>query len=233
MGREHPLRQACRLHLTTLARTINQPVQKVKENNVEQPDLPCPARQRPVAQAVLLYQGGLLSAVGRGCVDCRTAFLCGGCRTADHLSRLGCNRERYRCRKERWSCRQPEPSDQRRSELGYDDSRDPGVDNEHELGSRRFRSMGDFFGAVAAWNCRTALENEWRSVGDDFERWPILFGRRTLHLSSANAAGTFYLNGCGLRWRRGILLSGFGNLAVDRPVASQYATHLVSATSRQ
>ena len=233
MGGEHPLGQAFRLHLTTLARTIKQQVQKVKENDVEQPDLPCRARQRPVAQAVLLYQSGLLIAVGRDCVDGRTTFLCGGCRSADHLPRLGCSRQRYRCREERRSCRQPEPSDQRRRELGYDDSRDPGADNEHELGSRRFRSMGDLFRPVAAWNCRAALENEWRSVGDDFERSPILCGRCSLHLSGAKASGAFYRHGCGLRWRRRILLPGFGNLADDRPVASQYASHLISATSRQ
>lgn len=106
---EHPLRQACRLHLTTLARTINQPVQKVEENNVEQPVLPCPARQRPVAQAILLYRAAfsvlwVIAALTAG----QHSFAAAAALRSSIP--LGCNRERYRCRKERWSCRQPEPN---------------------------------------------------------------------------------------------------------------------------
>lgn len=78
-------------------------------------------------------------------------------------------------------------------------------------------------GAAAAWGCSSSLENKRRSVGDDIERWPIGVSGRALYLSSANAAGAFNLHGHGLRWCRGILLPGFGDMAECFGLASRYA----------
>ena len=47
----------------------------------------------PLAEVVTGHRAyGVLGAVGSGCIRFRTAFVCGGCHPADHLSGLGCRR---------------------------------------------------------------------------------------------------------------------------------------------
>lgn len=77
------------------------------------------------------------------------------------------------------------------------------------LGAFGLWAIFDLLRATAAWRCSPAVENEWRPVGNDFERWPIRCGGRTLYLPSANAAGAFYLHGRGVRWRRGRFIFWF------------------------
>ena len=87
------------------------------------------------------------------------------------------------------------------------------VADEHELGARRLRRMGDPVRLAPAGNGDPALEKFWRAMGDGAQRRSVGARGRLLHLSSHDADVAIDRECRGLcRGRRDLLL-GLGRMA--------------------
>jgi len=137
------------------------------------------------------------------------------------LSCMGCPRQFCRCIAQRRIGTESHADYQRRGQCGGNARGGSRAGDEHELGARSVRRMGDPVWPASTRHRNPPLEELWCAVGDDPERRAISAGRHVFHRAGTDAdAAIHHQRGRICRSRR-LLLPGFGGVAEREPIAAE------------